>query len=73
MMSKDLLYSFVLAVSDLSLGSSEGKMSKDIPRIRHLTAGTSNPHISYLRTSVGLTIDKMTRIKNSNVLKLDAQ
>jgi hypothetical protein len=71
MMSMDLLYSFVHAASDLSLGSSEGKMSKDIPGIRHVTAGTSNPHISY--TSVGLTIDKMTRIKNSNVLKLDAQ
>jgi hypothetical protein len=43
-------------------------MSKDIPGIRHVTAGTSNPkkddfHIFILGLSVGLTIDKMTRIK----------
>ena len=43
MMSMDLLYSFVLAASDLSLGSQEGKMSKDIPGIHHVTAGTGNP------------------------------
>jgi hypothetical protein len=68
-----------LQYSDLPLGSYEGKMSKDIPRIHHVTAGTSNPqrkmdfHIRIFELLVELTVNKMTLDQNSNVLKLGAQ